>query len=79
MLPPLTLVDDGRIHMNLRQMGFISLLASAMSEAWAMLLNSLRMMLSSYHPDTYRPEAHYMRGPGPKWREKQMRGRRSAT
>ena len=24
--------------------------------------------------DTYRPELHYMRGPGPKWREKhQMR------
>jgi hypothetical protein len=21
--------------------------------------------------DTYRPELHYMRGPGPKWREKQ--------
>jgi hypothetical protein len=20
--------------------------------------------------DSYRPEAHYMRGPGPKWREK---------
>ena len=20
--------------------------------------------------DTYRPEQHYMRGPGPKWREK---------
>ena len=20
--------------------------------------------------DTYRPELHYMRGPGPKWREK---------
>jgi hypothetical protein len=23
------------------------------------------------HSDRYRPEAHYMRGPGPKWREKQ--------
>jgi hypothetical protein len=23
--------------------------------------------------DFYRPELHYMRGPGPKWREKQSR------
>jgi hypothetical protein len=23
--------------------------------------------------DNYRPEAHYMRGPGPKWRAKQAR------
>ena len=23
--------------------------------------------------DRYRPEAHYMRGPGPKWREKHAR------
>jgi hypothetical protein len=23
--------------------------------------------------NTYRPEAHYMRGPGPKWREKHAR------
>jgi hypothetical protein len=25
---------------------------------------------------TYRPEAHYMRGPGPKWREKHAQTRR---
>jgi hypothetical protein len=24
--------------------------------------------------DPYRPERHYMRGPGPKWREKHARG-----
>jgi hypothetical protein len=24
--------------------------------------------------DPYRPELHYMRGPGPKWREKDARG-----
>jgi hypothetical protein len=24
--------------------------------------------------DRYRPELHYMRGPGPKWREKHPRG-----
>jgi hypothetical protein len=26
--------------------------------------------------DPYRPELHYMRGPGPKWREKRARGSR---
>jgi hypothetical protein len=26
----------------------------------------------------YRPEDHYMRGPGPKWREKHFRDRASA-
>jgi hypothetical protein len=26
----------------------------------------------------YRPEAHYMRGPGPKWREKHGRNREAA-
>ncbi|MGZ5938288.1 MAG: hypothetical protein ACXWLK_12920 [Rhizomicrobium sp.] len=26
--------------------------------------------------DPYRPELHYMRGPGPKWREKHGRGAR---
>ena len=26
----------------------------------------------------YRPEAHYMRGPGPKWREKYVRNREAA-
>jgi hypothetical protein len=32
----------------------------------ALLLRSLTRDLSS----AYRPEQHYMRGPGPKWREK---------
>jgi len=27
--------------------------------------------------DPYRPELHYMRGPGPKWREKHAAGARS--
>jgi hypothetical protein len=28
-----------------------------------------RRLVASLH-DPYRPELHYMRGPGPKWREK---------
>jgi hypothetical protein len=31
-----------------------------------------RLRLRRLH-DPYRPELHYMRGPGPKWREKNRR------
>jgi hypothetical protein len=31
-----------------------------------------RMLVAS-HMHSYRPEKHYMRGPGPKWREKHAR------
>jgi hypothetical protein len=33
--------------------------ATELAQAWRRLFG-----------DTYRPEKHYMRGPGPKWREK---------
>jgi hypothetical protein len=29
--------------------------------------------------DSYRPELHYMRGPGPKWREKHARDDRTVS
>ena len=29
--------------------------------------------------DSYRPELHYMRGPGPKWREKHASAERAET
>ena len=35
---------------------------AAMVDAWWTAMGD--------QPDRYRPEAHYMRGPGPKWREK---------
>jgi len=35
---------------------------AVIAEAWTLLRNGFF--------DTYRPELHYMRGPGPKWREK---------
>jgi hypothetical protein len=38
---------------------------SAVADAWWTALGD--------QPDRYRPEAHYMRGPGPKWREKHAR------
>jgi hypothetical protein len=41
---------------------------SASAKAWTTLKNALRRALA--HEADYRPEAHYMRGPGPKWRAK---------
>ena len=38
--------------------------------AW--IANKARQF-SRFFSDTYRPELHYMRGPGPKWRERQAR------
>ena len=35
------------------------------------------LKISLFHP--YRPELHYMRGPGPKWREKHARSARFAS
>jgi hypothetical protein len=45
-----------------------SLAASAMLEFWRTLRKDLF--------DPYRPEVHYMRGPGPKWRQKHARADR---
>ena len=52
-------------------------------------LDSMRARLRTAVPDLlnafwggsvsqYRPEAHYMRGPGPKWREKHGRNKEAA-
>jgi len=42
----------------------------ATAAAWKALLTSCRTITHS----AYHPEAHYMRGPGPKWREKHAAG-----
>jgi len=39
-------------------------------------LASAVALLAIAPANTYRPEAHYMRGPGPKWREKHAQSRR---
>jgi len=51
-----------------------SVLASAAVGAWTTLVNSLRMLIT-IDVRTYQPEKYYMRGPGPKWREKHALGR----
>lgn len=44
------------------------------SSRWQGLIQALRAAICSCWPEpherTYRPERHYMRGPGPKWRAK---------
>jgi hypothetical protein len=46
----------GRVHLDTLSI-FV-----AIAESWQQLRKGFL--------DTYRPELHYMRGPGPKWREK---------
>ncbi len=62
----------------MRQFLFI---ASAVVSVLRSAVSSLLTFLSSTWDGPagrYRPEDHYMRGPGPKWREKHFRDRASA-
>jgi hypothetical protein len=51
----------------------VLIIGSASARAWARLTNAWRTLVSK-HAQHYRPEAHYMRGPGPKWRAKRAQG-----
>ena len=51
--------------------------ASASLKAFAELANAWRTLIRT-QLDAYRPEKHYMRGPGPKWREKHVRDHAAA-
>jgi hypothetical protein len=55
-----------------------STLASALSSAavrvWRAVRDSCQSVLIG-GPKVYHPEAYYMRGPGPRWREKHAQGR----
>jgi hypothetical protein len=52
-------------------------LSSLVARAWTSLVDSLRTQIAG-DTRTYRPEKHYMRGPGPQWRAKHPLGRDSA-
>jgi hypothetical protein len=39
----------------------------------------LRGLIPSAVTDSYRPELHYMRGPGPKWRVRHAAARRGSS
>jgi hypothetical protein len=51
---------------------------SAVRERLRMVRRNLLTVLWGGMVSQYRPEAHYMRGPGPKWREKHARNREAA-
>ena len=55
--------------MGQRLSGLLFVIVSNSAKAWATLQNAWRTVTAE-HADTYRPEAHYMRGPGPRWRAK---------
>jgi hypothetical protein len=56
----------------------LSMLASALvsraARAWRVVMDSCGSVMIGC-ASTYHPEAYYMRGPGPRWREKHARGR----
>ena len=61
--------STGAFQMDNKTLDLPTSLSSAARAIWAALLNSWRMLMI-VEADSYRPEAYYMRGPGPKWREK---------
>jgi hypothetical protein len=44
---------------------------AAAASAWRAVVDWYRALTA---PQVYRPEAYYMRGPGPRWREKHAQG-----
>jgi hypothetical protein len=47
----------------------VSIVAAAASDGWTVVMDACRAMISQRN---YHPEAHYMRGHGPKWRAKHL-------
>jgi hypothetical protein len=47
----------------------LALVGACARELWRRLLMVIATRVQAAR-DTYRPELHYMRGPGPRWREK---------
>ena len=43
-------------------------MSERLAKAWMAAISAWRILLAK--PPRYRPQAHYMRGPGPKWRAK---------
>ena len=60
---------DGRIRMNQMLSNAALGLAAGSVKTWTVVTHISRTMLVD-QTNSYQPELHYMRGPGPKWREK---------
>ena len=70
-----------RIFPTMRQLQFtavFSLLGSAIAALGRFLGSSFSSSWDGPHR-RYRPEDHYMRGPGPKWREKNLVANRASV
>jgi len=68
------IMGEGRIHMAQRTSSPASVLASAAGHALKNAMDWLCSLIGEQRK-VYRPEAYYMRGPGPRWREKHLQGR----
>jgi len=68
-LPDHEIAVDGRIRMNQMLLNAALGLAAGALKAWTVVTNICRTMLVD-QTKSYQPELYYMRGPGPKWREK---------
>ena len=60
--------------MDRRLSSLSTILASWTMGLWEALVRAVRAAIMIDEEKPYRPEAYYMRGPGPKWREKRARG-----
>ena len=69
---------DGRIRMNQMLSNAAFGLTAGTLKAWQVVTNLCRTILAE-PTKPYQPELHYMRGPGPKWREKHACQRDSAA
>ena len=58
-----------------RPSNIVSILAAAALEGWTAVVGACRAMIEQRQ---YHPELHYMRGPGPRWREKHLQVRDTA-
>ena len=56
----------------------VSALACVVMGAWRTALESCHSIIGD-KAQVYRPEAFYMRGPGPRWREKHAQGSNSSV
>jgi len=60
---------DGRIRMNQMLSNAALGLAAGSVKTWTVVTHICRTMLVD-QTNSYQPELHYMRAPGPKWRER---------
>jgi hypothetical protein len=57
----------------------INWIVFAVPRVMSVVLGFTRSVPTLLSESSYRPELHYMRGPGPKWREKHQAGADLAT